>query len=167
MKKFSLFINSVVFMIIMTGCGSNQIALTVYSNPSGAIITTSNSNNGYAPTTLYYTIDETSRKQGYIQTNWIAARWVSGASTYVNGLRLYLSRGNNQTYTFQRPNVKGYEKDAQFAIKLQTLRVQQAQLAAMRAQAAAAKRAADDAYWANWRRNQELSSINSYLRYGY
>lgn len=72
--------------------------------------------------------------------------------------------------TLQRPNVEGYEKDAQFALQVQNMKYQQRQ-------AQAAEDAANSAAWQNiqnmnrnnqlQQQNYQLQNINNYLRYGY
>lgn len=72
--------------------------------------------------------------------------------------------------TLQRPNVEGYEKDAQFVLQVQNMKYQQRQ-------AQAAEDAANSAAWQNiqnmnrnnqlQQQNYQLQNINNYLRYGY
>lgn len=167
MKKYTLIFIGIISLATLSGCTSNQVALTVYSNPSGAVIHTASGTAGYSPATLYYSISDNDRKQGYLRINWIGAKWVSGASSIQKTLTIPLSRGNNQSFVLQRPNVKGYATDAQFSLQVQTLRAQQAQARAAQEQVAATKKAANDAYWQNTQRNRELQNLNSYIRYGY
>lgn len=163
MKKIMLYgIIAIVSTVFFTGCNSSkQVALTVNSNPPGASIITQNTNYGYAPATIYYTIDDRTKKRGYVQTAPIYAKWVSGAEASTPGVKMALSTGNYQSYSLNRPNVKGYAQDAQFGLQVQTMQAQQAQARAAQKQAKTASASYASQQINNIQRNNQIRNYNS------
>jgi len=149
--------------MILSGCASKYV-VTYDSNPQGASLVCSGKNWGYTPKKLYY--DESVKKQSTINVSDCGAYWISGAKKdYPSNLKIFPEGGT--IITVQRPNVSGYEKDAQFALQVQNMKYQQRQAQAAEANARANREAADDAYYQNLQRNNQLQNINNYLRYGY
>ncbi len=152
--------------IILSGCAS-KYGVEFSSNPSGASLVCDGENWGYTPMWLYY--DESVKEQSTINVSSCGAYWISGAKTsYPSNLKIFPEGGT--TITVQRPNVPGYEKDAQFALQVQSMKYQQRQ-------AQAAESAASSAAYQNiqntnrnyqlQQQNNQLNNINNYLRYGY
>ena len=91
------------------------------------------------------------------------ANWISGAKKDFSNTWDLNKFPDGVMETLQRPNVEGYEKDAQFALQVQNMKYQ-------RRQAQAAEIQANEANWNNYynqQRNYQLQNINNYLRYGY
>lgn len=155
-----------ISLLILSGC-SSKYPVTFDSNPQGATVVCSGKNWGYTPITLYY--DKEVKKLTSLNVSSCSANWVSGArkdygtipvQQYPDGVR----------QTLERPNVEGYEKDAQFALQVQQMQYQ-------RRQAEAAESAASSAQTQNYQnqqrnyqlqqQNYQLQNINNYMRYGY
>lgn len=156
-----------IFTLFFNGCSSNY-AITYNSNPTGASVVCNGVHKGYTPTTLYY--QPKNSENGTMRTISCTAQWISGVSkSYATEWDLN-KFPNGVMQTLQRPHGNGYEKDAQFAIKVQNMKSQQAQ-------AAAQQRQANEASWNNYynqqrnyqlqQQNNQLNNINNYLRYGY
>jgi len=163
MKNTKLWIVGSLGMLILSGC-SSKYPVTFDSNPKGAVVVCSGKNWGYTPKTLYF--DERVKQLNSLDISSCSANWVSGYSKnygtipvrqFPNGVRL----------TLERPFGDGYEKDAQFALQIQNMEYQQRQAKAAEANARANREAADDAFYQNLQRNNQLQNINNYLRYGY
>lgn len=119
MKKM-LFTSMIVFGL--SGCASNQYAVTFDTNPQGATLICDGQNFGYTPVTLYY--DKKNITSGTMNVSNCSAVWSSGASgQYPYYLQVYESGGSK--ITLPRPNVAGYSQDAEFALKVQNLRANQ------------------------------------------
>ena len=150
-------------ILILTGCGSKQYSITYNTNPEGASIVCNGINKGYSPVTLYYTPDDKQWQYGKMRTISCTANWISGAKKDFSNTWDLNKFPDGVMETLQRPNVEGYEKDAQSALQVQNMKYQ-------RRQAQAAEIQANEASWNNYynqQRNYQLQNINNYLRYGY
>lgn len=109
-------------LLVATGCAtinSNQIAVTLHSEPSGAMLYEGQTAIGIAPKVWFYNKSAANPSTGEILTRPLRAVWSSGASVEMP-LRLALSLGSNQTYTFSRPpNAPGLDQDLRFALQLE------------------------------------------------
>jgi hypothetical protein len=160
-------------VLILSGC-SSKYPITFDSNPQGASLICSNNNYGYTPVTLYMSEEKYRETPSHMHE--CSANWVSGA-TKNYGLFSYTEFPDGVTQTLQRPNIAGYEKDAQFALEVQNMKYQRIRAEAAYQQkrnanaaernARANQQAADNAYYQNMNRNFQLQNINNYLRYGY
>lgn len=98
------------------------------------------------------------------------ANWISGAQKDYSDTWDLNEFPDGVMQTVQRPNVDGYEKDAQFALQVQQMNAQQRQ-------ATAAESAASSASYNNFlnqqrnyqlqQQNNQLNNLNNYMRYGY
>jgi hypothetical protein len=165
-KNIKLLIVGSLGALILTGC-SSKYGVHFDSNPQGASLVCNGKSWGYTPMWLYY--DEKVKSYKTLDASSCSANWISGArKNYPSNLTIYPSGGT--TVTLQRPNVEGYEKDAQFALQVQNMEYQ-------KRQAQAAEDAASSAAWQNiqnmnrnnqlQQQNYQLQNINNYLRYGY
>lgn len=153
-------------VLLLTGC-SSKYGVEFDSNPSGASLVCNGKNWGYTPMWLYY--DEKVKEYETLDASDCSANWISGAKkSYPKDLAIYPNSGTS--ITLQRPNVEGYEKDAQFALQVQNMKYQ-------KREAQAAESAANSAAWQNiqnmnrnnqlQQQNYQLQNINNYMRYGY
>jgi hypothetical protein len=164
---------------LLIGCSSNQqkvdksgIGVVFNSNPQGALVECEGRPNGYTPTIagFTYTAEEKASGEAFIpscQVKWSTGATVNINKTYISSKNHGLSfSANNKSYVkglngiVQRPNVAGYEKDANFALKVASLKAQQAQVRASRQQAIAAQRQASAAYQANIISNNAIQQQN-------
>lgn len=124
-------------------------------------------NMGYAPTTLYYKPSEENKQSGSMKTISCTANWVSGARAEYNDVWDLNKFGIGVRQTLPRPNVAGYEKDAQFALQIQSMKNQQQQ-----AEAAAFSQSLQNMNNTvqNMNYNMQMQQLNNNLmgmRYGY
>jgi hypothetical protein len=156
--KICVFLSSFLFL----GC-SSRYPITYNTNPTGAIIVCGGVNEGYSPVTLYYDPGEEEKNSGTMTTVQCSAHWVSGATAYFSKIWDLKKFPNGVMQTLQRPNVPGYEKDVEFALKVQQMRYQKQQ----------AEAASEAAYQLQQQKNllQQQNYIlqqqYNYLRYGY
>lgn len=126
MKKFL----PVIFFgasVLLSGCASNQYAVTFDTNPQGATLVCDGKNYGYTPVKLYY--DKKNITSSTMNVSNCKATWVSGASqSYPYNLAVYKSGGT--LITLPRPNVAGYSQDAEFALKVKNMKANQQAAAA-------------------------------------
>ncbi|MCA6064464.1 hypothetical protein [Thalassolituus marinus] len=114
---------TVAITIFITGCASNSnYGITYNSEPQGAVLICNGENKGYTSKTLFYKLDKDDKKRGYFRTQTCEAKWVSGVrETYSNTWDLNkFPKGVMQT--LQRPNVPGYQQDAEFALKVREMK---------------------------------------------
>lgn len=166
MKNLKLFVFGTLSILLISGC-SSKYPVTFDSNPKGAIVVCNGKNWGYTPKTLYY--DKRVKQLSSLDINSCSANWVSGYSKDYGTIPVQ-QFPNGVRQTLDRPFGDGYEKDAQFALQVQTAEYQ-------RRQAAAAEDAADQAFYNNLnnmnrnnlmqQQNFQLQQMNNYLRYGY
>lgn len=123
MKKIFVSIMTFVMFFGLSGC-SSKYAVTFDSSPRGATLVCNGTNWGYTPKKLYY--DEEVKEHTTLNVSNCSANWVSGArANYPSQLTIFPSGGT--TFTLQRPNMDGYEKDAQFALQAEGLNYQKRQ----------------------------------------
>lgn len=154
---------SVAVLIATTGCSSDgikadkpkldksKLGVLFDSNPRGALIVCDGRSGGYTPSVeiFTYTEEEKVRGRGFIPA--CSLKWASGAtvdiektdiSTTNHGVSFSASENGyvkNLTEVIQRPNIPGYEKDAEFALKVETVNAQNKQANAAQNQADAAQ----------------------------
>jgi len=150
-------IGILVASILFTGCAT-QATLSIYSQPEGAYITEVETGKsfGMAPVAVVYdpaSLNLHKNAEGCFMVKGFEARWVSGAASTINPIKLCGSNIGDYNIILNRdsshPNL---EKDLQFAIQLQALRAQQQQ-------AQAAKGSAAAALWSAWSASQQ-NNIN-------
>ena len=142
-------------LLILAGC-SNKYPVTIASSPVGADVSCNGRSYGYAPVTRYFELDKATKQSGYLRTCEWKLRWVSGATAIVNNVYDLNKFPNGVTWTTPRPNVEGYEKDAQFALQVQQMQYQRRQAKAAESTDASVQT-----------QNYKLQNINNYIRYGY
>lgn len=120
------------FFLAVSGCAT-QATLNVYSQPTGAYITEIDTplTLGITPTAVVYNpsaLEQNKNSEGCYMVRGFKAKWVSGATSTLNPIRL--CGGSTDTYniTINRdgsyPNL---EKDLNFAMQVQNLLAQQQQ----------------------------------------
>ena len=129
MKRFKLLLVCSVTALV-SGCASNKYSVTYDSNPKGAEVFCNGQSYGYTPVTLYYTLDKQTKKNGVLRTSPCGVKWASGASGPSNIVFDLKEFPNGVITTTPRPDVDGYATDAEFALKVQQFKYQQAQDAA-------------------------------------
>ena len=119
----------ILIALLVSGCASQRLAVTYYSDPPGAVLYENQTNTrfGYTPFTLYYNVSDDDRKQGRTRLSGTTVRWLSGASASYSYIDADLTRfGYKQSVTYRRPeNVPGREIDEKFAFDLSNQRAQQ------------------------------------------
>jgi len=153
MKKFIL----LNLLIILSFADKINYSITYNTNPIGAVIICNGIQKGFSPLTLTYSIDRGMTK---MRTIHCSARWVSGAKAEFNEIWDLIKFPNGVQQTLQRPNFPGYEKDIQFSLKVQQMKIQKQQ-ALMNAYALPLQDLR------NLERNFQLQNINNTLRFGY
>lgn len=129
--------------LVLVGC-STTATLAVYSQPEGAYITEIDTNKafGIAPVVIEYDSQMLRRyrdRDGCFLVKGLKAQWVSGAVAREQLIRLCGSEFGSYTYVLTRSSAyPNLEKDLEFALKVQTMRAEQAQAEASRNAAAAA-----------------------------
>ena len=194
----------VAILIATTGCSSDSIksdkpkfdksklGVVFNSNPHGALIVCDGISSGYTPSVQIFTYTEEEKVSGRSFIPACSLKWASGATVDIKktdisstnyGLSFSASENGyikNLTEVIQRPNVPGYDKDAEFALKLEAVNAQnrqadaaQRQAISSQIQADAAQRSASLAAQANIDRNnnmlmlqtqQQLKSLNDNMR---
>jgi len=120
MRKLNIVLFSMVYLV-MGGC--SQYPVTFDSDPRGASLICNGSNFGYTPKTLYYEPDV---NQDTLNINCFAS-WVSGAKMdYARSIPID-KYPDGAKGTAIRPNVDGYARDEEFALKVQEMRDQKRQ----------------------------------------
>jgi hypothetical protein len=121
-----LFICSLI--TLGSGCASNRYSVTYDSNPQGAEVFCNGQSHGYTPVTLYYTLNEQTKKNGVLRTLPCDVKWVSGASGSLNTVFDLKQFPNGVITTTSRPDVPNAHIDHSFALQLkqnQLIRKQQ------------------------------------------
>ena len=109
--------------LVFAGCAT-KYPVTFDSHPQGATLICNGTNWGYTPKTLYY--DKEVKEERYLSLRSCSANWSSGArESYGQVAIQQFPDGVRQT--LQRPNVPGFQQDAEFALKVQQLNVQKQQ----------------------------------------
>lgn len=124
---------SLFVLVLFSGC-SSKYPITYDSTPSGASVVCNGINHGYAPITLYYEPDENSKKNGSMKTISCTANWASGATASYGNTWDLNKFPNGVRQTLPRPNIDGYDKDAQFALQVQQMKYQKQQVDAAETQ---------------------------------
>lgn len=122
MLKFAFLISVMMFI---TGCASNRYSVTFDTVPQGATLICAGQSYGYTPVTRYYSKDASNVNA--INVGDCEAVWSSGAkSQYPSDLAVFESGRTN--FSLPRPDIPGYSQDAEFALKVKKLRVDQQNL---------------------------------------
>jgi hypothetical protein len=127
MSDFKIILAAAIFSLI-TGCSSNQYSVTdvsenqysvtYASEPPGAEIYCNGVAKGYAPVTLYYTLDDDAKKRGVLNTVPCGVKWVSGATARANSQFDLNQFPNGVISTVRRPNEPNAHVDHSFALQL-------------------------------------------------
>lgn len=114
-----------IFLTVLAsgGCAS-KYSVTFDSYPQGATLVCNGTNWGYTPKTLYY--DKEVKNQSYLSLSSCSANWSSGARKSYGSVSVQKFPGGVRQ-TLQRPDVPGFQQDADFALKVQQLNVQKRQ----------------------------------------
>jgi len=134
--KYSI---TLIALLIITGC-STKYPVTIASNPAGAEVYCNGQSFGYAPVTRYFELDEATKEHGYLQTCQWQLRWVSGATAPTNYIFDLNKFPDGVKTTSPRPDVPGYQQDAEFALKVKQMQYQKRQAEAAEASAYEAER---------------------------
>jgi len=139
MKNFKILV--LISLIQVTGC-MTQASLTLYSQPEGAYITEKDTGTsfGMSPAVIVYDPANLSRyrnSEGCYVVNGVQAKWVSGAYTEMETVKLCGRNYGDYNITISRdPSLPGLDKDMKFALEVQSIRAQQQQAQAARDAAA-------------------------------
>ncbi|MEQ5803042.1 hypothetical protein [Halomonas sp. H10-9-1] len=113
----------IVTVLASVGCAT-KYPVTFDSYPQGATLICNGTNWGYTPKTLYY--DSEVKQQNYLSLRSCSANWSSGARELYGSVSMQeFPDGVRQT--LQRPDVPGFQQDAEFSLKVQQLNVQKRQ----------------------------------------
>lgn len=149
-------------VLFCSGC-VGQYPVTFDSNPRGAELICSGRNFGHTPVTLYYGAEVHQRTT--LDVSNCSAYWVSGyKKSYQSNMPVFPNRGT--TLMLQRERGEGYDKDANFALKLRQLKVQEQQARDVQKIKEAAEARAQQSKNQNTldlQRNRELQRINENL----
>jgi hypothetical protein len=153
-------LTAVLVVTTIVGCATPGVNITVTSSPDGAYIISEGPVTGLVPVEAFWdkkTLDALGRDEnGCFLLQGFTATWVSGAVTSVPILR-HCDKSTDGNYNFvmsRDMNAPGLDKDLQFALQVQNLRVQKAQADAAQAMAYASM-------WSAARANQpKQQSIN-------
>jgi hypothetical protein len=100
------------------GCSSGYL-VKLDSTPQGATVVCSGTDQGYTPATVRY--EKSAESKSYIDASKCTAKWSSGVkATYPAHLKV-ATKGPT-TFTLPRPDAPGYQKDADFAVKVQQMK---------------------------------------------
>lgn len=138
--------------LIVTGCASSGFRITYATEPAGAAIICSGTNQGYSPVTLTYQPDERTKEYGRMTTQPCVANWSSGVKQSFPRSWDLNKWPNGVISTLPRPSGAGYSQDVEFALKVQQMKNQNAQAAA----------AANAAAWQSV--NQGLNDLSKSIR---
>lgn len=153
-------IASMLMVVALTGCASGY-KITYNTEPSGASVICSGTNHGYSPVTLNYTSDESSKRTGSMKTVPCTAIWSSGMRKNF-GVTWDLNKfPDGVMQTLQRPSGEGYAQDADFALRVQQMKQQQAQ-----GNAAATQRALENLNRSIEQNRPKTTYTNCYGTYG-
>lgn len=133
----------------LSGCASSGYGITYHTEPSGASIICNGINKGYSPVRLYYSPGKDSKKNGSMNTKPCKAIWSSGATKNFSSTWDLKKFPDGVMQTLSRPNVAGYAQDAEFSLKVLSMKAQQNQAEAAQRQANSAARQARETEKAN------------------
>lgn len=113
------------FPLLLGACSS--IAVNYYSDPEGATVVCNGSVYGETPLTIRYALSDDDKRIGVLYTDSCYAQWLSGYRvSYSN--RVHLPRIPVFGYQMaKRPLGDGYAQDADYGLRVQTLRQLRAQ----------------------------------------
>lgn len=150
LKRISSVICAIVMSMLFSGCAtlqSNQIQVTLHSEPKGALVYEDGRAIGTTPLARVLNLSPQGMSQGYAVWN-VFAVWPSGA-TSTKGARFSTANGQHQQLTFSRPSVApGLDLDLNHEARLRQTAASEARAAAAEdaaSSARAARRAAEDA----------------------
>ena len=123
MRTVARVVSLVLVGVAAVGCAS-KYPVTFDSYPQGATLVCNGTNWGYTPKTLYY--DEKVKKETSLSLSSCSANWSSGARQYYGTVPID-QFPNGVQQTLQRPDVPGFQQDAEFALKVQQLNIQKQQ----------------------------------------
>ncbi len=130
-----------VLFATLVGCGTPGITVTVTSSPDGAYVTSGNAAvSGIVPVAVFWEKQSLKRdEKGCFQLQGFTARWASGAVTEVPVVQACGEADGHYTFNMSRNmNAPDFDKDLQFALQVQAVRAQNAQIAASQSAALAA-----------------------------
>ncbi len=122
----------VILLLSLSGCAT-QSTLQIYSQPIGAYITEVGTSTtlGISPTAAYYNasdLHQNKQPDGCYLVKGYTARWVSGATSTMNPIRICGSSTGTYNITLNRDSeYPDLEKDLNFALQVQNMLAQQRQ----------------------------------------
>lgn len=96
--------------------------MTYASDPSGAQVYCNGISQGYTPVTRYFLLDKETKARGVVTTIPCDVKWVSGASARANREFSLSQFPNGVTTTVTRPRGEGHSQDAEFALKVRSVK---------------------------------------------
>ena len=106
----------------LSGCASGY-SITYETEPMGASIICNGQNEGYSPVELIYSPDENDMKSGLFTTQPCGAIWSSGVRKSFDNTWDLKKWPDGVMQTLQRPSGEGYSQDAEFALKIQNMKL--------------------------------------------
>ncbi|WP_198305454.1 hypothetical protein [Arcobacter vandammei] len=134
MRSIKYILVSTLGIFIFSGC-SSKYPITYNTNPTGATVMCNNVNKGYSPVTLYYELDDDSKKYKSMRTVPCTAYWVSGVEKDFSNIWDLDEFPSGVMETLERGRGEGYDRDVQFSLQVQQMKAQQAQAEALQRQA--------------------------------
>lgn len=108
------------FFLFLGACSS--IAVTYHSDPEGATVVCNGSVYGETPLTIHYKLRDVDKHLGILYTDPCYAQWLSGYRvSYTNRVHLPPIPVFGYQMT-KRPLGDGYAQDADYGLRVQTLR---------------------------------------------
>lgn len=108
--------------ILLSACSTtnpNTLAVTIYTQPEGAILYEGSNALGMAPRQVGYQLTPNHKQSGVVNASSITAVWPSGAKETVS-MQYQLNIGLSQYFTISRPmDAPGLEQDLAHAANLQ------------------------------------------------
>ncbi len=119
---------SILGCVVLAGCATplkqNQVRVTFYSEPPGAMIYWKDHAYGIAPQTLTFDLPDDAVRRGYLDDNFIRALWPSGAEA--KGVRLTTQVREGEFKFSRPPNAPGLDKDLAYAVQLRQIQAAEA-----------------------------------------
>lgn len=153
MQIFKYSLGLILSIFIFSGC-SSKYQVSFDSNPKGATLICDGKNWGYTPISLYIDKEKLEGKSSLSID--CSANWISGVKkNYTSKIPLdkFLE---GVSATVERGNGEGYSQDAQFALQVEQMKAQQAQVASQ-------QQANFNQSLQNFNNNMQMQQLNNNL----
>lgn len=131
---------AVLLVLLISGCSAvvnyvDGYGITYNTFPTGANVICDGVNKGYTPITLRYNVSLEDLESKNFKTQPCVAKWASGVSENFSNVWNLKDHPHGVIQTLQRPDEEGYQIDAEFALRVEQLRVEEKQAKALEKQA--------------------------------